>query len=104
MDRDNRINFLVLYEIYSAEFGFLSLSTTSNAESLRIAYTSIAVVYGPLWTTQEAEIFKKHGMIPPGIGPERFVEARFVVSWFAAVSSIIPIKSVRPHAHLSRIE
>lgn len=66
MDRDNRINFLVLYEIYSAEFGFLSLSTTSNAESLRIAYTSIAVVYGPLWTTQEAEIFKKHGMIPPG--------------------------------------
>ena len=69
---------MLLYEIYSAEFGFLSLSTTSNAESLRIAYTSIAVVYGPLWTTQEAGIFKKHGMIPPGIGPERFVEARFV--------------------------
>lgn len=26
----------------------------AGAESLRIAYTSIAVVYGPLWLTQEA--------------------------------------------------
>ena len=42
----------------------LSLPITSNAEPLRIAYTSIAVVYGPLWITQEAGIFKKHGIDP----------------------------------------
>jgi NitT/TauT family transport system substrate-binding protein len=42
----------------------LSLSTTAIAEPLRIAYTSIAVVYGPLWITQEAGIFKKHGIDP----------------------------------------
>lgn len=32
------------------------------AEPLRIAYTSIAIVFAPLWTTQEAGIFKKHGL------------------------------------------
>jgi NitT/TauT family transport system substrate-binding protein len=42
----------------------LSLSSTAIAEPLRIAYTSIAVVYGPLWITQEAGIFKKHGIDP----------------------------------------
>jgi NitT/TauT family transport system substrate-binding protein len=31
---------------------------------LRIAYTSIAVVYGPLWLTKEAGIFKKHNIDP----------------------------------------
>src|SRR5918999_4683381 len=42
----------------------LSLPFSSNAEPIRIAYTSIAVVYGPLWITQEAGIFKKHGIDP----------------------------------------
>ncbi len=32
------------------------------AEPLRIAYTSIAIVFAPLWTTEEAGIFKKHGL------------------------------------------
>jgi ABC-type nitrate/sulfonate/bicarbonate transport system substrate-binding protein len=34
------------------------------AESLRIAYTSIAMVYGPLWLTKEAGIFKKYNIEP----------------------------------------
>jgi ABC-type nitrate/sulfonate/bicarbonate transport system substrate-binding protein len=41
---------------------FLSISTTAGAQPLRIAYTSIAVVYGPLWVTKEAGIFKKYGI------------------------------------------
>lgn len=36
----------------------------ANAEALRIAYTSIAVVYGPLWLTQEAGLFKKYNIEP----------------------------------------
>ena len=36
----------------------------AGAESLRIAYTSIAVVYGPLWLTKEAGIFKKYHIEP----------------------------------------
>src|SRR4026209_1593625 len=35
-----------------------------KAEALRIAYTSIAVVYGPLWLTKEAGIFKKYNIEP----------------------------------------
>jgi ABC-type nitrate/sulfonate/bicarbonate transport system substrate-binding protein len=31
---------------------------------LRIAYTSIAMVYGPLWLTKEAGIFKKYNIDP----------------------------------------
>jgi NitT/TauT family transport system substrate-binding protein len=42
----------------------LSLPTTASTEPLRIAYTSIAVVYGPLWVTKEAGIFKKLGIDP----------------------------------------
>src|SRR5512141_180175 len=34
----------------------------AGAEALRIAYTSIAVVYGPLWLTKEAGIFKKYNI------------------------------------------
>ena len=34
------------------------------AEPLRIAYTSIAMVYGPLWLTKEAGIFKKYNIDP----------------------------------------
>ena len=36
----------------------------AGAESLRIAYTSIAVVYGPLWLTNDAGIFKKYNIEP----------------------------------------
>jgi NitT/TauT family transport system substrate-binding protein len=35
-----------------------------HAEDLRIAYTSIAVVYGPLWLTKEAGLFKKYNIDP----------------------------------------
>src|SRR5438132_4119582 len=34
------------------------------AEPLRIAYTSIAMVYGPLWLTKETGIFKKYNIEP----------------------------------------
>jgi ABC-type nitrate/sulfonate/bicarbonate transport system substrate-binding protein len=35
-----------------------------NAEPLRIAYTSIAAVYGPLWLTKDAAYFKKYDIEP----------------------------------------
>lgn len=66
MSKDNLRKFLVsLHSLFGRIWlviVFLSLSTTASAQSLRIAYTSIAVVYGPLWITQEAGIFKKHGI------------------------------------------
>ena len=37
---------------------------SAAAEPLRIAYTSIAVVYGPLWLTKEAGIFQKYNIEP----------------------------------------
>jgi NitT/TauT family transport system substrate-binding protein len=42
----------------------LLVSSNVGAESLRIAYTSIAVVYGPLWLTKEAGLFKKYNIEP----------------------------------------
>jgi NitT/TauT family transport system substrate-binding protein len=39
-------------------------SFQASAEPLRIAYTSIAVVYGPLWLTQDAGYFKKYNIEP----------------------------------------
>lgn len=48
--------------LIAATFVFCALP--ANAEPLRIAYTSIAVVYGPLWLTKEAGIFKKHHIEP----------------------------------------
>jgi NitT/TauT family transport system substrate-binding protein len=42
----------------------LMLPTQGSAETLRIAYTSIAVVYGPLWLTKEAGLFKKYNIDP----------------------------------------
>lgn len=41
-----------------------AISTGAHAEPLRIAYTSIAVVYGPLWLTKEAGLFKKYNIEP----------------------------------------
>jgi NitT/TauT family transport system substrate-binding protein len=43
---------------------FLVLTAIAEAEPLRIAYTSIAVVYGPLWLTNDAGIFKKYNIDP----------------------------------------
>ena len=42
----------------------LLISNKAAAEPLRIAYTSIAVVYGPLWVTRDAGIFKKYNIDP----------------------------------------
>lgn len=39
-------------------------AASAGAENLRIAYTSIAVVYGPLWLTKEAGLFKKYNIDP----------------------------------------
>ena len=44
--------------------GFFLCALPIKAETLRIAYTSIAVVYGPLWLTKEAGLFKKHNIDP----------------------------------------
>ena len=48
--------------ILAAALFFTAVS--SFAEPLRIAYTSIAMVYGPLWLTKEAGIFKKYNIEP----------------------------------------
>jgi len=40
------------------------VANSANAEALRIAYTSIAVVYGPLWLTKDAGLFKKYNIEP----------------------------------------
>ena len=39
-------------------------AAAAQAEPLRIAYTSIALVYGPLWLTKEAGLFKKYHIEP----------------------------------------
>jgi NitT/TauT family transport system substrate-binding protein len=39
-------------------------AVVAPAEPLRIAYTSIAVAYGPLWLTQDAGLFKKYNIEP----------------------------------------
>lgn len=53
--------FFVAWLIAAALF---ALPAKSYAELLRIAYTSIAVVYGPLWLTKEAGLFKKYNIEP----------------------------------------
>jgi NitT/TauT family transport system substrate-binding protein len=46
-------------------FGVMHLwAALAGAEPLRIAYTSTAVVYGPLWLTKEAGLFKKYAIDP----------------------------------------
>ena len=34
----------------------------ADGQPLRIAYTSIAISYGPLWLTKQVGIFKKHNL------------------------------------------
>ena len=53
-----------IFQRYVLVLVILLLATAANAQPLRIAYTSIAVVYGPLWLTKEAGIFKKYGIDP----------------------------------------
>ena len=43
---------------------FTARAQPAPAESVRIAYTSIAVVYGPLWLTKEAGLFNKYDIEP----------------------------------------
>ncbi|MDP9130867.1 MAG: ABC transporter substrate-binding protein [Candidatus Binatota bacterium] len=43
---------------------WLACPAVVGAQALRIAYTSIAVVYGPLWLTKEAGLFKKYHIEP----------------------------------------
>src|SRR6266567_3362451 len=40
------------------------VTAPARAEPLRIAYTSIAVVYGPLWLTKDTGLFKKYNIEP----------------------------------------
>jgi ABC-type nitrate/sulfonate/bicarbonate transport system substrate-binding protein len=42
----------------------LLIASAAGGEPLRIAYTSIAVVYGPLWVTKDAGMFKKYNIDP----------------------------------------
>lgn len=43
---------------------FVFFPIGAHTESLRIAYTSIAMVYGPLWLTKDAGHFKKYNIDP----------------------------------------
>ena len=45
-------------------FALILFCGIAGAQPLRIAYTSIAVVYGPLWLTKEAGLFKKYNIDP----------------------------------------
>src|SRR5262249_26435228 len=40
----------------------LLTASAAAAEPLRIAYTSIGIIFAPLWTTQAAGLFKKYGL------------------------------------------
>ena len=55
----NRATLIIISILTAAA---LRLSTPLHAAPLRIAYTSIGMVYGPLWVTQQAGLFRKHGI------------------------------------------
>ncbi|HTN72660.1 MAG TPA: ABC transporter substrate-binding protein [Methylomirabilota bacterium] len=50
--------------VFALVAALLFSAVSSFAEPLRIAYTSIAMTYGPLWLTKEAGIFKKYNIEP----------------------------------------
>ena len=65
------------------------------AEPVRVAYTSIAMVYGPLWLTKEAGIFKKYNIDPEFIyiagGPpslQALIAGDVAVSFTAAGATV----------------
>ena len=73
----------------------LACAAPVGAEALRIAYTSIAVVYGPLWLTKEAGIFKKYNSDPEFIyiagGPpslQALIAGDVAVSFTAAGATV----------------
>ena len=75
--------------------GLLLTSVSVVAEPLRIAYTSIAMVYGPLWLTKEAGIFKKYNIDPEFIyiagGPpslQALIAGDVAVSFTAAGATV----------------
>ena len=64
------------------------------AEPLRIVYTAISLMYGPLWVTQQAGLLKKYNLdvellyLSGGTSPQR--------RWFPAMySSISPAPPMR---------
>jgi len=69
MPKQSQRNLSVVVKILSivrwliAAFIFL-ISNNAGAEPLRIAYTSIGLVYVPLWITKDAGIFKKYSIDP----------------------------------------
>jgi ABC-type nitrate/sulfonate/bicarbonate transport system substrate-binding protein len=54
-----RSPFLVFIALAAA---LLTSRSSAAAEPLRIAYTAISLMYGPLWITREAGLFKKYGL------------------------------------------
>ena len=82
--------------VAAAMFVWLSFTPVLlYAEPLRIAYTSIAMVYGPLWLTKEAGIFKKHNIDPEFIyiagGPpslQALIAGDVAVSFTAAGATV----------------
>jgi hypothetical protein len=61
----NKYNLRNRWAIFHFAATFILLAAScANAEPLRIAYTSIAVVYGPLWLTKDAGLFKKYNIEP----------------------------------------
>jgi NitT/TauT family transport system substrate-binding protein len=58
------IGFNKLFSGWLLAAALLAPLAKSHAEPLRIAYTSIAVVYGPLWLTKDAGLFKKYNIEP----------------------------------------
>lgn len=60
-DRKNR--FRVFFIFAAVALALAPLEThAADGQPLRIAYTSIAMSYGPLWLTKEAGIFKKNSI------------------------------------------
>jgi len=82
--------------VAAAMFVWLSFTPVLlDAEPLRIAYTSIAMVYGPLWLTKEAGIFKKYNIDPEFIyiagGPpslQALIAGDVAVSFTAAGATV----------------
>jgi ABC-type nitrate/sulfonate/bicarbonate transport system substrate-binding protein len=82
--------------VAAAMFVWLSFTPVLlYAEPLRIAYTSIAMVYGPLWLTKEAGIFKKYNIDPEFIyiagGPpslQALIAGDVAVSFTAAGATV----------------
>ncbi len=92
-NKDRSSHFLVAIAAVFA--GLVLTSVSVVAEPLRIAYTSIAVVYGPLWLTKEAGIFKKYNIDPEFIyiagGPpslQALIAGDVAVSFTAAGATV----------------